>query len=85
MGRLVDAKTNEPVWAAVVSIEGTNLVSGADYNGQYYFDNIPLGKSTVKVKSISTGAFVLQEINVKPNQIVVVDFTLAARDTTLNP
>jgi len=83
VGRVTDLKTNEVLWSAVVSIEGTNL--GADYNGNFYIDNIPLGKCIVKARVISNGVLVLQEIDVRPNQVVHVDFRIDIPDRDLKP
>jgi len=79
-GKITDAATNEAVWAAVVSVEGTGLVSGADYNGHYYFDNVPLGKHTVKAQVIGNSVNVSQEVDIKPNQIVNVNFRVETRE-----
>ncbi|MBI3005285.1 MAG: carboxypeptidase-like regulatory domain-containing protein [Ignavibacteriales bacterium] len=79
-GTVTDAATKEAVWAVVVSIEGTNLVSGADYNGRYYIDNVPFGKQIVKAQVIGSSAAVSKEIDVKPNQVVNVDFRVETRE-----
>ncbi|RKY52761.1 MAG: TonB-dependent receptor, partial [Candidatus Neomarinimicrobiota bacterium] len=46
-GRVVDAKTGEPIPGANIWLEGTSLGSASDNNGSYFIINVPPGDYTI--------------------------------------
>ncbi len=72
-GRVVDAKTGEPLPGAQVIIEGTQFGAATDNDGYYFIINLRPGSYTVKASMIGYGSVR------KTGVMVVVD-----RTTTIN-
>ncbi len=75
-GQVLDAKTGEPLVAANVVIEGTNLGASADLDGNYVIENVPVGSYTLKASFIGykTESASVQVAN---GQTATVNFQLA--------
>ncbi len=50
-GKIIDFKTQKPIESVVVSIQNTNSTQLTDANGNFYFDQVAIGKQLVLIKS----------------------------------
>ncbi|HHL71388.1 MAG TPA: SusC/RagA family TonB-linked outer membrane protein [Bacteroidetes bacterium] len=74
-GRVVDAKTGEPMAAANVVVKGTNYGSSVDLEGNYTIKNVPVGTYTVTANFISHTAQ-SKTVQVVDGETVTVNFEL---------
>ena len=51
-GRVTAQGTNAPISAAVLSLVGTNRTARTDVQGNYQFDNVPIGPIEVRVTAV---------------------------------
>lgn len=77
-GRVVDAKTGEPLIGANVLVEGTMLGAATDINGEYLISNVPAGNQTLVV------SYVGYQTQRRSNVLVMVDQTIK-EDFRLSP
>jgi len=77
-GRVVDAKTGEPLIGANVLVEGTMLGAATDINGEYLISNVPAGNQTLIV------SYVGYQTQRRSNVLVMVDQTIK-EDFRLSP
>lgn len=75
-GRVVDAKTGEPLIGANVVIEGTMLGAATDVTGEYLISNVPAGKQTLVVSYVSYQAQRRSDVLVIVDQTITQDFRL---------
>ncbi len=76
-GRVVDAKTGEPLIGANVVVEGTMLGAATDINGEYLITNVPAGKQTLVVSYIGYQTQRRSDVLVIVDQTVTQDFRLS--------
>lgn len=70
LGRVVDAKTGEPLIGANVVVEGTMLGAATDVKGEYLITNVPAGSQTLVV------SYVGYQTQRRSNVLVMVDQTI---------
>jgi TonB dependent receptor-like, beta-barrel/CarboxypepD_reg-like domain/TonB-dependent Receptor Plug Domain len=75
-GRIMDGKTNEPLIAANIILQGTTMGATSDEDGFYFIINIPPGKYNLEVLYIGYDAVVYSDIKVSVDQTTKIDFTL---------
>lgn len=75
-GRLIDAETLEPLIAANVIIEESNMGAAADIDGNYFILNIPPGIYSVRVSYIGYTTVVINDIKVSVDRTTRIDFQL---------
>lgn len=75
-GRILNAKTNEAIEAAIVSIQGTKISTTTDNNGNYSFSNITPGFKRLIVQSIGFETTVSSEIQIQGNQSTFLDISV---------
>jgi len=75
VGRVTDAKTNEPVMAATVQLDGTRFGTTTNDSGQYQIPNVPAGTYTLSARRIGYGK-ATQSVTVVGEQSVTVDVAL---------
>jgi hypothetical protein len=54
-GRVVDARTGEPVAKVRVIVSGTDLTTTTDENGEFIFDNLPAGQVDLYITTVTFG------------------------------
>ena len=54
-GRVVDARTGEPVAKVRVIVSGTELSTTTDDNGEFVFDNLPAGQVDLYITTVTFG------------------------------
>ncbi len=76
-GRVTDAKTNEPLIGANITIKETLIGTASDKNGEYRIENLKPGEYTIVIKYV--GFSTQQEIiNISPNKTLELNFSLSA-------
>ncbi len=83
-GRVVDAKTNEPLVGVSVRIEGTKMGAITNLDGDYFILNIPPGEYTVSASYVGYSKLSKSKVVVKADLTTRLDFKLqdAATQTT---
>jgi len=75
-GRVVDAKTGEPIPGANIWLEGTSLGSASDNNGSYFIINVPPGDYTIIAQVIGYKIEKIKGVKVSVNRTTYIDFHL---------
>ncbi len=75
-GRVVDAKTGEPLIGVDVIVEGTPYGAATDENGNYLIINVPVGTYTVAAHYIGYTVARVKGVKVLIDQTTTVDFRL---------
>lgn len=75
-GTVVDAATGEPLQGATIRVDGTQLVTGADSDGEFYIINIPVGTHTLSVSIMGYEAFIITNVRVLMDLTTPLDFSL---------
>jgi len=82
-GRIFNAKTNQPIEFATILIQGTNIGSTSDLDGNYIFTGIEPGFKRLMVRSIGFETTVSSEFQVQGNQTVFVDVSVTETSVQL--
>jgi outer membrane receptor for ferrienterochelin and colicins len=82
-GHVVDAKTNEHLPYATISLKGTTIGISTDATGHYFLKDIPVGKFTVAASCIGykTSA---QQIIIEAHRTLEVNFVLEEESLSLD-
>jgi len=72
-GRIFDAKTNQPIEFASVLIQGTNISSTSDLDGNYVFTGVEPGFKHLLVTLVGFQTTVSSEFQVQGNQTTFID------------
>lgn len=83
-GRVYNAKTNEPLEFANIVIQGTNIGSTSDLDGNYIFTGIDPGFRQLVVSLIGFQTTLSPEIQVQGNQTVFLDIPVNETSQILN-
>lgn len=83
-GRVYNAKTNEPLEFANIVIQGTNIGSTSDLDGNYIFTGIDPGFKQLVVSLIGFQTTLSPEIQVQGNQTVFLDIPVNETSQILN-
>ncbi len=75
-GRVVDAKTGEPLPGVNVIIIGTQMGAATDMNGYYFIVNIPVGKYSIKASMISYAPTEVSDVQVNVDLTTTVNFKI---------
>lgn len=75
-GNIQDAKTNEAIIGAVVSVKGTTLGTSADLEGNFELPKLSVGKYTISVSFIGYKVLTLQNVDVYPNQTTLLNLKI---------
>jgi outer membrane receptor protein involved in Fe transport len=75
-GRVVDAKTHEPLPSANIVLRGTTLGAVCDIDGSYFIINIPPGSYTVVASIIGYEATVKMNVQVSSDHTTPINFIL---------
>ncbi|MDR3652443.1 MAG: TonB-dependent receptor [Paludibacter sp.] len=80
-GRIYDAKTNQPVGFASILIEGTDIGSTSDQDGNYTFKGVEPGFKHLVISFIGFETTVSPEFQVQGNQTTFID--VAVKESTV--
>jgi len=83
-GLIKDAKTAETVVGGTVRLEGTTLGEQTDADGNFTIKQIPAGKYTVIISSVSYKNRTIPDVVVKANETTVLNSTLQSDSKQLN-
>ncbi len=75
-GKVINAKTKDPVAFAVIQIMGTTMGAQADQNGEYLLINVPPGKYELCATLTGWTKVCVQELTVSANATTAQDFAL---------
>jgi len=75
-GRVIDATNREPVLAATVRVEGTDLLSITDESGRYHLLDVPPGPQVLRVEAFGY-ATARVAVTVAPRRMLVRDLLVA--------
>jgi len=86
-GRVVDARTGEPIAKVRVIVSGTDLTTTTDNNGEFTFDNLPPGPVDLYITTVTFG-LVKKTITIAATDNSVIEIALnesaAALTETVN-
>lgn len=74
-GRVVDARTGEPIAKVRVIVSGTDLNTTTDDNGEFTFDNLPAGQIDLYITTITFG-LVKKTITIAESNNSVIEIAL---------
>ncbi|HTE46043.1 MAG TPA: SusC/RagA family TonB-linked outer membrane protein [Gemmatimonadaceae bacterium] len=75
VGRVIDQRSQQPITAASVQVEGSRLGGATNENGQYRITNVPIGQQVVAVRRIGYGSQ-KQTVTTAVGRDVTADFAL---------
>ncbi len=75
-GKVVDAKTKEPLPFTNITIVGTSLGTAADVDGNYVILNIPPGTYSVKAQYLGYQPVLVEKVSVSIDLTTRLDFSL---------
>ena len=84
-GRVVDAKTKEPIPGVNVIIEGTTLGAATDVNGYYVILNVPPGVYSVTASAVGYRKVTYTKVKVIADMTTRLDFELEEQVIGLPP
>jgi len=79
-GKVIDAKTGEPLLGANITIMGSGLGAGTDLNGSYFIINIPPGTYDVKASYISYQSVLQKKVVINVDRTTNLNFSLNSED-----
>ena len=83
-GRVIDAKSGEPLVGVDVIIEGTTYGAATDENGNYLIINVPVGIYTVAAHYIGYTSARVKNVQIFIDQTTTVDFKLKSAALTVD-
>lgn len=83
-GKIVDARTAEPIIGANVVIEGTTVGAATDLEGAFQISNVKPGTYTIVVSSITYKTQSLTDVIVEGGKITTLDVPLAEEVSELS-
>ena len=83
-GRIVDAKTKDPMIGVNVLIVGSSMGGATDINGNYFILNIPPGVYELKASTVGYGAVAVENVRVSADQTTKLNFELSEEAVQVN-
>ena len=83
-GKVVDAKTKEPLPGVNVIIQGTSIGAATDLNGEYFILQVPPGNYTLKASMIGYKEVLIKNVDVRVDLTTHIDFEIAETSVQLN-
>jgi len=83
-GRIYNEKSNQPLEFATILIQGTQIGSTSDLDGNYIFTGIEPGFKRLVVSSVGFTTTVSAEFQVQGNQTTFIDIALPETSVSLN-
>lgn len=81
-GKIIDAKTNETLIGATVSIQGTTRGAATDVEGKYILGGLTPGKYTLLIRYIGYQQKSITDVEIKAGEVTNLDVALPAAATT---
>jgi len=75
-GKIIDETTQQPIIGANVIIEGVNLGSATDFDGNFYISSVAVGTYRLRVDYIGYKSRIISDVIVKSNRPAVVNIDL---------
>ena len=75
-GKVIDAKTGEPLMGANVLIESTTMGAAVDENGFFYILNIAPGEYSVRASMVGYSAVIQQNVRISADKTTNLNFSL---------
>jgi outer membrane receptor protein involved in Fe transport len=75
-GKVIDAKTKEPLIGANILLEGTSMGASTDVDGSYFIINIPPGTYQIKASTVGYASVEVKNIRVSVDQTTKYDIEL---------
>ncbi|TET97424.1 MAG: hypothetical protein E3J26_00095, partial [Candidatus Zixiibacteriota bacterium] len=75
-GSVIDSKTGEPIIGATVRVEGTNMVTKTDDDGEYFIISLPSGKWDIAATHVGFEPITKEGVRVLVDLTTPVDFTM---------
>ncbi|MGH2574430.1 MAG: carboxypeptidase regulatory-like domain-containing protein, partial [Ignavibacteria bacterium] len=75
-GVIADAKDGSRLAGAIISVEGKNLRTGSDDNGQYAILNVPVGTYSVKCTYVGYETLIQTDVKVSADLTTDLDFKM---------
>lgn len=82
-GKVKDVSTSEDIPFANVVLEGANMGTSTDMEGNFILQNIPVGSYTLSVTYVSYKKKVVDSVQVQSNKVLVVEIGLEPDAETL--
>lgn len=82
-GRIYDAKTNQPLEFASILVQGTNIGSTSDLDGNYIFTGIEPGFKRLVVSLVGYETTISAEFQVQGNQVTFFDIPVIQNSVQL--
>ena len=83
-GKIIDAKSKEPMIGVNIILLGTSMGATTDLDGNYFILNIPPGVYEIKVTAIGYGTVSIKNIKVSADQTTRIDFEMNEQAVELN-
>ena len=75
-GKVIDAKTKEPMIGVNILIAGTSMGAATDVSGNYFIINIPPGVYTLRASTVGYGTVEVKNVRVSVDQTTKLNFEL---------
>jgi TonB-dependent SusC/RagA subfamily outer membrane receptor len=82
VGRVTDSSTQQGIWQAKVSVQGTKLNTNSDAEGRFIIRQVPVGDRIVSVKLLGYVS-ATQSVSVVENGTAIIAFVLTRAPTKL--
>jgi hypothetical protein len=82
-GKVLDAKTKDPLIGASVFIEGTSMGAAADVDGNYFVINIPPGNYNIKASTIGYASVEIKNVRVSVDQTTRLDIEMGEQSVQI--
>ncbi|MEN8193838.1 MAG: carboxypeptidase-like regulatory domain-containing protein, partial [Bacteroidota bacterium] len=76
-GKVIDAKTGEPLEGVNILILNTQMGAATDQDGFFYILNVQPGEYSVRASMIGYTSVVQQDVRISADQTTALDFTLS--------
>ncbi|MCF7797472.1 MAG: carboxypeptidase-like regulatory domain-containing protein [Lentisphaeria bacterium] len=75
-GTVVDDNTGEPLPGVNIVVEGLGLGTSSDIEGDYFIENVPVGRYTLKATMIGYDALTYEDVRVIMDQTTRINFRM---------
>ncbi len=82
-GKVIDAKTKEPLIGVNIILIGTTMGATTDLEGNYFIINIPPGTYEVRASEIGFATVSVQDVRVSADQTTRLDFEMSTQAVEL--
>jgi hypothetical protein len=82
-GKVIDLETQQPLPFVNIWLEGTNIGTVSDENGNYTINNVDIGRYTLSAKMIGYEQATFPDITIVPKRITNINITLQQSFTQL--